>query len=436
MGETVNVFDLPRDEFNNYMLEMEWRGEDTSELRRQYGRKNSIFSGIYDWADQTQQDLADEDRRIVHGGFLSKERGTTGMDALRSARLEPSAFVSGLLGGVASGIDAPADAARGYIPPEDMVDRALDTAGMVALGGAATSPASLLRYDPNQLNMFLGRRSAGADLDALTEARELSARRRSAEEIWGQTGWFKGADGEWRYEIDDSNAVLKESASDTLNYGGSGYQTNYSGGLLHQPLLGGTYRDVNYPAAYGFMGDMDFAQAPMRSGSFDRDTGQINVRAPDAQEGLPVALHELQHAVQRQEGFASGSSPDFELSTLRNSKEQGLIDLFNRIRDTKRDLGLYGSGRGHPALQPLYERYDELRDRNLTYNDAYQQYLRAAGEVEANNVMNRRTMTPQERRDTPPWITQDFPYAEQIVRPQTGLLSMAVADDIRSLGGN
>jgi hypothetical protein len=132
----MDIFDLPRDQFNGLMSEMDGAGRDTSELRRQYGRANSIFGGIYDWADQTQQDLADEGRRSV-GGFLSKQQGTTGMDALRSTRFEPSAFVSGLLGGVAEGFDAPAQAARGDIPSEDMVNRALGTAGSVTLGGAA-----------------------------------------------------------------------------------------------------------------------------------------------------------------------------------------------------------------------------------------------------------------------------------------------------------
>lgn len=141
----MDIFDLPRDQFNGLMSEMDGAGRDTSDLRREYGRANSIFSGIYDWADQTQQDLADEGRRSV-GGLLSKDQGTTGMDALRSTRFEPSAFVSGLLGGVAEGFDAPAQAARGDIPPEDMANRALGTAGMATLGaGAMTAPAGALR---------------------------------------------------------------------------------------------------------------------------------------------------------------------------------------------------------------------------------------------------------------------------------------------------
>lgn len=141
----MDIFDLPRDEFNGIMSEMDAAGRDTSELRRQYARANSIFSGIYDWADQTQQDLADEGRRSV-GGFLSKQQGATGIDALRSVRFEPTALVSGLLGGVAEGFDAPAQAARGDIPPEDMVDRALGTAGTVTLGaGAMTAPTGALR---------------------------------------------------------------------------------------------------------------------------------------------------------------------------------------------------------------------------------------------------------------------------------------------------
>jgi hypothetical protein len=290
-------------------------------------------------------------------------------------------------------------------------------AGGIMGGTALRAGKGALSYDPATARIFLGQKASNADLNALKKARELSARRRSRDEIWGETGWFKGADGEWRFEIDDSKAVLRQNASDTLNSGGADYQTNYAGGVLHQPLLGGSFRGQSFNPAYRDMiGDMDFSREGRPSGSFDTDTGRIKVSAPDAREGLPIALHELQHAVQKQEGFARGSNPSFELNELLTKRNDKLREISSKIDAKKSELGLDGYQPRHPELDPLYDEYNSLVGRAVSEDQAYQNYIRTAGEVEANNVMNRRSMTAEQRAATPPWATQDFPDEEQIVR--------------------
>ncbi|URC15508.1 hypothetical protein DB2_6 [Octadecabacter Antarctic DB virus 2] len=145
-GPVSDIFALPREQFDGLLNELEGAGRDTSDLRRQYRRENSIFSGLYDWADSTQDDLASEGRRGVGGGLLSKDIGATGGDAVGSMRLEPGAFVSGLLGGAGQALDAPAAAARGDMLPQDMIGEALGTAGIAQLGGAAmAAPVGALR---------------------------------------------------------------------------------------------------------------------------------------------------------------------------------------------------------------------------------------------------------------------------------------------------
>lgn len=422
----ATIFDLSRDDFFFALDELGLPPEQRDELIRQYRSQNSLFAPLNRAADERQAAIADEGRRPVAGGFLSTPEGAAGMDALRGLRLEPISGLLGMLTGAGRAIDAPAAADQGLIPESDMVGEALGTGGLAMGGGGLLSgPRRLLDYDPSETRIFLGPRSSGADLDALARARDLSARRRSSDEIWEQTGWFKGADGNWRYEIDDSRAVLRQPAAGALNYDGPGYQTNYSGGVLHQPLLGGTYRGVEYKPAYDFMGDMDFSRESSPRGSFDRDTGRIAVAGPSAQDGLPVALHELQHAVQRQEGFAGGSNPGFEMSELLAERAAERTNLSRLIDETQSALGLSGYRPQHPDLLPLYERYDELLNRAIPSDEAYQRYLRTAGEVEANNVMNRLRMTAEERRATPPWVTQDFPYDEQIVRSQRGILDFS-----------
>lgn len=71
-----------------------------------------------------------------------------------------------------------------------------------------------------------------------------------------------------------------------------------------------------------------------------------------------AALHEAQHAVQVREGFAPG---------------------------------------GNPAADPSL-------------------YNKIAGEVEARAVQARRDLTPEQRRERPPWLDYDVPESQQIVR--------------------
>ncbi len=40
----------------------------------------------------------------------------------------------------------------------------------------------------------------------------------------------------------------------------------------------------------------------------------------------------------------------------------------------------------------------------------------SAGEVEARNVEKRLNMTPDQRKASPPWATEDIPTSQQIVR--------------------
>lgn len=103
------------------------------ELRR-LREQNSIFDNLYDTVGRQRAQLAAEGRRPVLGGLLSKEP-VAGADTLRFEGFGPA--IAGLLEPVARAIDAPAAAARGEIPRDDMLSEALNVAGMAALGGGA-----------------------------------------------------------------------------------------------------------------------------------------------------------------------------------------------------------------------------------------------------------------------------------------------------------
>lgn len=74
---------------------------------------------------------------------------------------------------------------------------------------------------PAERYSYAGTNAANADLEALEVAKGMAEQNVSAETIRQATGWFRGADGKWRFEIDDSG--MRYSSRGDLNYGDPDY---------------------------------------------------------------------------------------------------------------------------------------------------------------------------------------------------------------------
>lgn len=280
-------------------------------------------------------------------------------------------LVRGATDAFVSGVTAPARAARGE--PVTYGD-AFETAGMAQLGGAAMpAPRGSLRT-------FAGRNAANADLDGLARAQRLAADGADRGSIWNDTGWFQGVDGQWRWEIDDSGFRVAENAMNRVNADGT-YGSNFGSIFPHREVLG-AYADSN-----PFWGDVDLSLSTSPRGQYLGDTDAIRVFADSPEDFRSIGLHEIQHAVQSREGFVRGSSPTLELALSRNP---------------------------------------------TSYDEAYDAYRRAAGEVEARNVQTRANFTPDQRRATPPWETMDVPEADQIIRYGSGSQASIDPNQVRS----
>lgn len=70
----------------------------------------------------------------------------------------------------------------------------------------------------NNLYSFAGRESATADLEMLEKAQQMAKEHKFKQDILDQTGWFKGVDGKWRYEIDNSDFELKDNIDTEKSY--------------------------------------------------------------------------------------------------------------------------------------------------------------------------------------------------------------------------
>ena len=89
------------------------------------------------------------------------------------------------------------------------------------------------------------------------------------------------------------------------------------------------------------------------------------------------------------------------------------------IADPKQNKSLYNR-----AKYRLSKNSDELNafrgvdseQKKFEKLTPMEQYKRLSGEVEARNVQTRIDMTPEQRRLTPPWKTEDVPRSDQIVK--------------------
>lgn len=139
--EPQSIFDLSAQEFEGAIAELGLPQSEADQLRRQYRRQNSPFSGLYGLLDSVRGQ--DAEQGLVRADVLPMIRpeGMTGMEALLAGEAQ-LALPGGLLGaaeGAAMGIDAPGSAYQGMIPLEDMAGEALGTAGMAMLGGGAVA---------------------------------------------------------------------------------------------------------------------------------------------------------------------------------------------------------------------------------------------------------------------------------------------------------
>jgi hypothetical protein len=234
---------------------------------------------------------------------------------------------------------------------------------------------------PGELGVFGGRGAANADLHKLTKANDIigDASPANMERALQETGWFYGADGKPRFEINDQGAKLKPSYLDWASTHNN--PLSLQEGLHHPELF----------EAYPGLGELPLVQTSKAAGYSNYGQGPhptepwreigphigINVNRSDERQ-LSTLLHELQHHIQKKEDFAPGSS-----STAVTEKY-----VKDRLGNDERKL---------PSEADVA---------------AYEVYRRSAGETEARNVQARATgdVSPE----IPPWQTQDVPSHKQV----------------------
>lgn len=286
----------------------------------------------------------------------------------------------------------------GRVYREGMTDEDVEFGPAMAMQMMGTS---VPRAGPG-LGIFGGRGARTANLPMLEKAEQMRAKGASPEEIWSQTGWYRGPEGKPRFEISDAEARLAELDPDQLRRARqSGTAHRFSPALsdvLEHPEL---FRA--YPEMRGVTGEV-IVDPALRGGEgffkppeqtlVGMDPPYIHAKGPEADRALSALLHESQHGIQNLERFAPGSNPTMA------GRLVGPRQINNAAATLAQDKGL-----DYRLLPPRQRQEFQDRARLMAY-------AATAGEVEPRNVQHR---WEKGIRQLPPFQTEQFPRSRQIV---------------------
>ena len=313
---------------------------------------------------------------------------------------------------------------------------------------------------------------------ALAEAMEEDGA--SREEIWRETGWIRGADGQWRFEVDDSKAEFRPNGDarlmgepryrrleeltdkwgDSFEKGGEplteaeeaemeALQEEYSDRVWEKKYeLQDFLKHDELYGAYPLLRHttLRFEKLdPGVKGKFEKRSNAIVLSNSLFGKGPETLLHEIQHIIQKYEGFQGGTSPeywarhDYESGDrLQERLQQEYSDILNGLtKEEQNDYIRYQEIDGElerlfysekPGDTEKYDRLDAEHDR--LYEKLYPkewfgklidlkrqmenpgevylgQYINSAGEIEARETASRRKMTAEERKNKMPDLGWD-----------------------------
>lgn len=178
------------------------------------------------------------------------------------------------------------------------------------------------------LFQFAGVKAQTAAMDQLEQAKQLEAQGVDAEQIRQQTGWFKGADGKYKFEISDKEAEFNTAynVEDWRKNGTvfTGLNFKLEKILKHDKLF----------AAYPFLRNVqvEYTNRMPEGVLGNYDNRHIDLAADmDAKKTISVLMHEVQHAIQEYESFARGGNYNTVAEQIAEYKE--LIRRYNTSAD-------------------------------------------------------------------------------------------------------
>lgn len=292
---------------------------------------------------------------------------------------------------------------------------------------------------------------ASIRLDNLSIARQMEDADKDAKTIKLATGWERGSDGKWRYEISDANI------KDTIDLGKGISEKRFEGDMLwNSGRLGNVIEAPEIFKAYPQLKDVHIETDSIvndmpSNGEYNANSNRITIHADRLKYLNSILNHEIQHAIQHIEGFATGGTPEHLEKEFNAAKTEWRARAYaHELEETAKELG--GEYNLAEVENALGKEYKELgmeallpdketrikganyfsrgyADRNMDEAirrfrldesagsdfNSYVEYMHIAGEVEARNVSARLGMTPDERRRTLALETEDVSREDQII---------------------
>lgn len=316
-------------------------------------------------------------------------------------------------------------------------------------------------------NLFAGERSKTADFAALEQARGRLAQGADAETVRRETGWFRGMDGKWRFEIDDSGMTYRRDGDAQLSKE-PGYQrlqelerrwdslteqerteydslaNEYQGTVWEEKyLLRDFLQHDDLFRAYPYLNRVSLAFEDLGSGQngyFDGRSNTIVLSNRLRNQPESTLTHEIQHVIQKVEGFSRGASPEYwarrdyetgdvtqglqrEYQAILQGLDKDSRNQFTRYQEVNRELDRLQDAEEGTAEAEKYVRLDAESDRLYLAlwdkpwfrrlldldrqikepGEVYNRYYRnTAGEIEARDAAARRGLTAEQRAEKAP----------------------------------
>lgn len=236
---------------------------------------------------------------------------------------------------------------------------------------------------PGKRYSIVGEQAADDNKLGLAGARVMSALGMSNTQTHKATGWYKGKDGKWRFEISDR--TMKYLAPNIT----SGKITDF---VRHSVLF------RNYPQLQNVMVYADITEDGV-AGSTEGNEIHINPSF-DETEIKKTLIHELQHMVQEIEGFAPGSNPT-----------AAYAELFITAKQMLEERGALDSIQGYEAKVDAVEKEILARFGKLNASEEDSMahaitrvYDHSVGEKEARNTEERINLSSSERAARAPYM--------------------------------
>ena len=258
-----------------------------------------------------------------------------------------------------------------------------------------------------------GIKAKTADVGRLADAERMEQGGADSETVRRETGWYRGYDGKWRFEIDDSKMRF-------INHREESRRTWKLDELIRHDALFAAYPELRDYTVLNF-GISDDVEAAFYPG-LNRIT--LDPRLSRAEKRAAL-IHEIQHAIQLIEGFTAGATTDYWRGSLKTAEEKQLElrlrdfdapDIFFEADMRKLLEGTPAAERdaaqtalekhyGEAPVREYVDLYNRLRDlRAEREQDAERAYRNTAGEIEAVDVANRLGLSERQRAETRPDI--------------------------------